>query len=137
MNVSNAAMGTGVLAFPLAYKQAGWLFGSMLTLGYGVIMTITLIIIARAARQHDAISYQHLLGQMFGPKTKSFLMCKLSTCDREQTWSHVSQRWRASSASMLCRRYCRGVRVFRQRLVSQRDDSAVHSHLAAVDQFDI
>lgn len=89
MNVSNAAMGTGVLAFPLAYKQAGWLFGTLLTLGYGVIMTITLIIIARAARQYEAISYQDLLGQMFGPKTKSFLMCKLSTRDRKQTWPHV------------------------------------------------
>lgn len=74
MNVSNAAMGTGVLAFPLAYKQAGWAFGSILTLGYGVIMTTTLFIIAKAARQHDAISYQELLGRMFGQKTKSFLM---------------------------------------------------------------
>ena len=74
MNVSNAAMGTGVLAFPLAYKQAGWAFGSILTLGYGVIMTTTLFIVAKAARQHDAISYQELLGRMFGQKTKSFLM---------------------------------------------------------------
>lgn len=78
MNVSNAAMGAGVLSFPLAYKQAGWLFGTMLTLGYGMIMTVTLVIIAKAAREYDVISYQDLLGKMFGPNTKIFLMCKLT-----------------------------------------------------------
>jgi amino acid permease len=74
MNVSNAAMGAGVLSFPLAYKQAGWVFGSILTLVYGCIMTGTLIIIAKAARHYDCISYQDLLGKMFGPGTKVFLM---------------------------------------------------------------
>lgn len=48
------------------YRQAGWVFGTILTLVYGLIMTGTLIIIAKAARQYDCISYQDLLGKMFG-----------------------------------------------------------------------
>ena len=36
-----------MLAFPLAYKLSGWLFGVILTLIYGMIMTTTLIIISR------------------------------------------------------------------------------------------
>jgi hypothetical protein len=146
MNVSNAAMGTGVLAFPLAYKQAGWLFGTILTLVYGVIMTTTLIIIARAARQYDAISYQDLLGQMFGPKTKIFLMCTLPSrptvselCRPRRIQNaarNASQHRRLSftPAATLPHRYCRGICLLRQRLVSQCDDRTVHSHLAAVDQ---
>ena len=77
-NVANAAMGVGVLAFPLAFKQAGYLFGTILTCVYGAIMTGTLIIIAKAAREHDAISYQELLGKMFGANTKTFLMYTVS-----------------------------------------------------------
>ena len=47
-------MGVGVLAFPLAFKQAGYLFGTILTCVYGAIMTGTLIIIAKAAREQAA-----------------------------------------------------------------------------------
>jgi hypothetical protein len=76
--VANAAMGAGMLSFPLGFKVAGYGLGVMLVIMFAMIQTFSLSVIARASRNYSAPSYEHLIGEMFGQGAKNFLMCAIS-----------------------------------------------------------
>lgn len=76
--VSNAAMGAGMLAFPMGFKQAGWGLGVFLVMLFACIQSVSLSIIARCARNESTASYQDMVGKLFGEQAKLFLMCAIS-----------------------------------------------------------
>jgi len=65
-NVANAALGSGILAFPFAYRQTGWLLGVVLTVGCASILGWSLTVILRSARRYGCGSYQKVVGRLFG-----------------------------------------------------------------------
>merc|ERR1719233_2428994 len=65
-NVAPAALGSGILAFPFAYRETGWLFGVMLTIGCASILGWSLTVILRSARRYGCGSYQKVVGRLFG-----------------------------------------------------------------------
>jgi amino acid permease len=69
-NVSNAAIGSGVLAFPFAYRQSGYVLGMIITIGASFLLGYSLSVLSRYAREHDAQTYQELAFKVFGAKAK-------------------------------------------------------------------
>lgn len=74
-NLANAAIGAGVLAFPLAYQEAGLVLGPLLTVAFGLILGYTLHVISRAAivareKTGSAGSYQEIVGAVLGPRAE-------------------------------------------------------------------
>jgi len=65
-NTANAALGTGVLGFPYAYRQSGLLLGLLITVGSCLLLGYCMAIILRCARKYDGASYQSLVFQMYG-----------------------------------------------------------------------
>jgi len=72
-NTANAALGTGVLCFPYAFKQSGWLLGSIITVVFAFIIGYSLTIILRCARAYNCGDYQKLVCQMYGYSAGQFL----------------------------------------------------------------
>ena len=56
--MANAAIGSGVLAFPFAYAQAGWVMGALITIFCGFLLSISMCVLVKAARTHNASTYQ-------------------------------------------------------------------------------
>jgi len=73
-NVSNAALGSGVLAFPYAYRRAGWGTGLIFTAFCAVVLCWSLTVILRASRRMGVRSYQELINTMFGPSWGNFFL---------------------------------------------------------------
>jgi amino acid permease len=73
-NVSNAAIGSGVLAFPFAYKQSGLVLGVIVTICAASLLSFTLTILARCAREFEVNSYQALAGAMYGKSARNMLL---------------------------------------------------------------
>lgn len=78
-NLANAAIGAGVLAFPLAYQEAGIVLGPLLTVAFGTILGYTLHIIASAAdvarkRTGNAGSYQEIVKTLLGPTAENAII---------------------------------------------------------------
>jgi len=72
-NVTNAAVGSGVLAFPFAFKQAGWAMGIILTVVFAFILGNSLSIILRFARKTRAVSYQDVVEMQYGKRWRDAL----------------------------------------------------------------
>jgi sodium-coupled neutral amino acid transporter 7/8 len=78
-NLANAAIGAGVLAFPLAYQEAGLVLGPVFTIVFGTILGYTLHVISRAAivareRTGSAGSYQEIVAAVLGPRAEKTIM---------------------------------------------------------------
>ena len=78
-NLANAAIGAGVLAFPLAYREAGLVLGPLLTVLFGTILGYTLHEILRAAivardRTGSAGSYQEIVAAVLGPRAEKIII---------------------------------------------------------------
>ena len=73
-NVSNAALGSGLLAFPFAYSQAGSILGLIVTVLCGIVCAISLTVLAKCARNHDAATYPDLADKMYGHRGKQVML---------------------------------------------------------------
>ena len=78
-NLANAAIGAGVLAFPLAYQEAGLVLGPLFTILFGTILGYTLHVISRAAivaraRTGSAGSYQEIVAAVLGPRAEKVII---------------------------------------------------------------
>jgi len=65
-NIAHAALGSGILAFPFAFRQTGWLLGIILTISCALILGWSLTVILRSARRYRCGSYQRVIGRLFG-----------------------------------------------------------------------
>lgn len=65
-NVANAAIGAGVLAFPFAFKSAGWIEGMVMSALFGVIMGSTLHVLGIATRETGKDAYQAVTQELLG-----------------------------------------------------------------------
>ena len=66
-NLANAAIGGGVLAFPLAFMSCGYIIGFAVSFGFAAIMGFTLHILGMASEVSRATSYQGLVRALLGP----------------------------------------------------------------------
>ena len=66
-NLANAAIGGGVLAFPLAFMSCGYIVGFAVSFGFAAIMGFTLHILGMASEVSRATSYQGLVRALLGP----------------------------------------------------------------------
>jgi len=73
-NTANAALGTGVLGFPYAYRQSGWMLGLLITIGSALLLGYCMTIILRCARKYDGASYQEMVFQMYGGRAGQSLI---------------------------------------------------------------
>ena len=73
VNVSIAATGTGFLAFPFAFSQAGMALGVALCVITSLLCGYSLVVIAHCANQYQAKSYQQLVYLMFGVRAQHFI----------------------------------------------------------------
>lgn len=73
-NVSNAALGSGVLAFPYAYRRAGWGLGLIFTAFCAVVLCWSLTVILRTSRRVGVRSYQELINTLFGAAWGNFFL---------------------------------------------------------------
>jgi len=73
-NTANAALGTGVLGFPYAYRQSGWLLGLLITIGSAFLLGYCMTIILKCARNYDGVSYQDMVLRMYGNRAKNCLI---------------------------------------------------------------
>jgi len=78
-NVCNAAMGAGILAFPYAFRQSGWIMGVLITLACAAVLCYSLTVILRSARKHRGRSYQDLVLIQFGPRWRNLLLVVMMT----------------------------------------------------------
>ncbi|KDN39460.1 hypothetical protein K437DRAFT_227989 [Tilletiaria anomala UBC 951] len=78
-NTLNALIGVGILALPLAFSYAGWIFGPLLFLLAGALTNYTGKILARImARQPSLRTYADIGSYAFGPRARlavSALFC--------------------------------------------------------------
>jgi len=72
--VSNAAIGSGILAFPYAYACAGFALALGITLIAITVNAFTLITILRTARRFNVGTYQEVVRLMFGEKYRRMLI---------------------------------------------------------------
>jgi len=73
-NTANAALGTGVLGFPYAYRQSGWMLGLLITVGSALLLGYCMTIILRCARKYEGASYQEMVFQMYGRRAGQSLI---------------------------------------------------------------
>jgi len=73
-NTANAALGTGVLGFPFAYRQSGLILGILITIGSAGLMGYCLTVILRCARQFEGESYQQMVLLMYGRNAEQCLI---------------------------------------------------------------
>eukprot|EP00041_Stephanoeca_diplocostata_P019371 m.417182 g.417182 ORF g.417182 m.417182 type:complete len:462 (-) comp21286_c0_seq4:1758-3143(-) len=77
-NLSNAALGAGILTYPYAYNRAGYGIGIFFTLAFGCLMGYTLVVISQGAERAYALaregkaqiksgSYQEVVAAIIGP----------------------------------------------------------------------
>ena len=66
--VSNAAIGSGILAFPYAYACAGFALALTITIVAITVNAFTLITILRTARKFNVGTYQEVVRLMFGER---------------------------------------------------------------------
>lgn len=69
-NIANAAIGSGILAFPRAYFLSGWAFGLFLTFTAVLLNTYTLLIVLRTARYAGCNSYPATISKLYGVKAR-------------------------------------------------------------------
>ena len=65
-NVANAALGSGVLAFPLAFSLLGWVNGIAVTIVAAALNGYMLTVVVRCARYTGSSSYAEMCALMFG-----------------------------------------------------------------------
>lgn len=65
-NLTNAAVGSGILAFPFAFAKAGLGAGIFLTFIFAVLSGITLFIISYAAKETKVSSIQEVVSVILG-----------------------------------------------------------------------
>jgi hypothetical protein len=70
--VSNAAIGSGILAFPYAYACAGFALALAITIIAITVNAFTLVTILRTARKFNVGTYQEVVRLMFGEKYVHF-----------------------------------------------------------------
>jgi len=73
-NVANAAVGSGILAFPYAYACAGYGMAIIITIFAVIINIFTLLIILRTARKHHVVNYQDVVCILFGDSARKVLV---------------------------------------------------------------
>lgn len=71
-----------MLAFPFAYSQAGWVLGALITCFCGTLLAISLCVLTKAARAHDALTYQDLAFKMYGNAGKKTLLSTQILCKK-------------------------------------------------------
>ena len=69
-NIANAAIGSGILAFPRAYLLSGWALGLIFTFLAVILNTYTLLIVLRTARYAGCNSYPGTISKLYGPKAR-------------------------------------------------------------------
>ena len=69
-NCTNAAVGSGILAFPRAYRLSGWALGLLFTLAAVSINLYTLLTVLRCARLVGCNSYPATISKLYGPKAR-------------------------------------------------------------------
>ena len=75
--IANAAIGTGILAFPFAFKVSGYALAMALT-GFGVMVNgYTLAVILKCARAMDATSYQQIVVRLFGARGERYMLLSI------------------------------------------------------------
>ena len=65
-NVSNAALGSGALAFPLAFSLMGWVAALIVTLLAAALNGYMLTVVVKCARYTSSSSYSEMCELMFG-----------------------------------------------------------------------
>jgi len=73
-NTANAALGTGVLGFPFAYRQSGLILGLLITIWSAGLMGYCLTVILRCARNYEGESYQQMVLMMYGRNAERLLI---------------------------------------------------------------
>ena len=78
-NLANAAIGAGVLAFPVAFREAGLVLGPLLTIAFGLILGYTLHVISLAAdaarrKTGAAGSYQEIVKALLGERAEKVII---------------------------------------------------------------
>jgi len=76
-NTANAALGTGVLSFPFAYRQSGLILGILITIASASLMGYCLTVILRCARDFKGDSYQQLVLLMYGQGAERCLILNI------------------------------------------------------------
>lgn len=66
-NLANAAIGAGVLAFPIAFAKTGVFLGLALVAVFVVLLGFTLHVLARASIRLDCSTYQEAVTRTAGP----------------------------------------------------------------------
>ena len=69
-NCTNAAVGSGILAFPRAFRLSGWALGLIITLLAVVVNLYTLMTVLRCARLAGCNSYPATVSKLYGPKVR-------------------------------------------------------------------
>ena len=69
-NVANAAIGSGILAFPRAFMLSGWALGLIFTFVAAAMNTYTLLIVLRTARLHGCNSYPATISKLYGSRAR-------------------------------------------------------------------
>ena len=69
-NITNAAIGSGILAFPRAYLLSGWALGLIFTFVAVVLNSYTLLIVLRTARLAGCNSYPATISKLYGSKAR-------------------------------------------------------------------
>ena len=73
-NVANAAIGSGVLAFPFAFSQSGMALGVIATVSCGIFCTISMTVLTKCARNYGAATYPDLAYRMYGKRGKQAML---------------------------------------------------------------
>jgi len=77
-NLSNGAVGAGILALPFAISQCGIVLGPMLMLLCASLMSYTLVVICQTASLFpNARSYETLVKESLGNKSSMLMACTI------------------------------------------------------------
>ena len=77
-NLANAAVGAGVLAFPVAFMYCGLVLGIVVSLFFALLMGFTLHILAVASDMSKAESYQGVIEHALGSTAGLVVKCSMT-----------------------------------------------------------
>ena len=72
-NTANAAVGSGILAFPYAFSVAGWGLALLISCCAGAVNCYSLTVVLRCARKHNTWSYQAIVAKLYGRRAEQLL----------------------------------------------------------------
>jgi len=79
-NLANAAVGAGVLAFPIAFMYCGLALGIVVSLIFAFLMGFTLHVLAVAAERSKAETYQGAVEHQLGPTAGLVARISMTLC---------------------------------------------------------